>query len=241
MAKQSLWEAVMYCVDRGMGIRAIARELGIHRGTVRKYMAADSAPTYSRHALRRTKLTPFLPYLLERWSSGCRNARHLYDELRVRGYSGKYTLVKDTVRPWRTTEATSPPPRRIELWPLLLPSHDKLDGGQQQDLDRILAANALLEQGYGLKEHFLRLVRDRSAGGLDQWLIDADNSGLKEFVALSKSFRTDYDAIKAGLGLRWSTAQCEGQITRVKLIKRLGYGRAKPDLLRQRVLHRSVA
>ncbi|MDP6512392.1 MAG: transposase [SAR202 cluster bacterium] len=95
--------------------------------------------------------------------------------------------------------------------------------------------------GYRLKEHFLQLIRRRSAGGLDQWLDDADNSGLREFVALSRSFRTDYDAIKAGLTLRWSTAQCEGQITRVKLIKRLGYGRAKPDLLGQRILHRSVA
>ena len=241
MMKQSLWEAIRYCKDNGMGIRAIARELGVHRGTVRKYMAMDGPPAYTRHAPRRTKLTPFLPYLRERWSSGCHNARHLYDELRVRGYSGKYTQVKDTVRPWRTTEAASPPPRRIELWSLLLPSHDKLDGAQQRELDRILAANALLETGYGLKERFLRLVRERSGLGLDQWLVDAENSEVNEFVALSKSFRNDYDAIKAGLTLRWSTAQCEGQITRVKLIKRLGYGRAKPDLLRKRVLHRTAA
>ncbi|MDP6421311.1 MAG: transposase, partial [SAR202 cluster bacterium] len=171
----------------------------------------------------------------------CHNARHLYDELRARGYSGGYTLVKDTVRPWRTTESASSPPRRIELWPLLLPSRDKLDAGQLQDLDRILAVNVDLETGYALKERFLRMVRRRFAGGLDQWLVDADSSGLREFVALTRSFRTDYDAIKAGLTLRWSTAQCEGQITRVKLIKRLGYGRAKPDLLRQRILHRSVA
>jgi transposase len=76
---------------------------------------------------------------------------------------------------------------------------------------------------------------------LDQWLAEADDCGIKEFAALSRSFRTDYQAIKAGLTLPWSTAQCEGQITRVKLIKRMGYGRAKPDLLRQRVLHRSAA
>ena len=124
---------------------------------------------------------------------------------------------------------------------MLLPSHDKLDGGQQIDLDRILAANSLLERGYSLKERFLRFVAGRTAVGLDQWLADAGDSGIREFVALSRSFRSDYEAIKAGLTLPWSTAQCEGQITRVKLIKRLGYGRAKPDLLRQRVLHRSVA
>ena len=157
-AKQPLWEAVRYLRNRGMGIREIVKELGIHRGTVRRYMTADSPPTYTRHAPRRTKLTPFLPYLRERWGGGCHNARHLYDELRARGYSGGYTLVKDTVRPWRTTESASSPPRRIELWPLLLPSRDKLDAGQLQDLDRILAVNVDLETGYALKERFLRMV-----------------------------------------------------------------------------------
>ena len=240
-AMRSLWQAVQQRKHQGMSIRAIAKELGIHRQTVRKHMASDSPPTYIRQAPRHTKMTPFLPYLRERWDSGCRNARRLYNELREQGYCGKYTQVKDTVRPWRTTENEPSPTRRIELWPLLLPSHDKLDGDQQKDLERLLAANPLLERGYALKERFLGMARERAADELDQWLADSEDCGIKEFAALSRSFRTDYQAIKAGLTLPWSTAQCEGQITRVKLIKRMGYGRAKPDLLRQRVLHRSVA
>ena len=49
------------------------------------------------------------------------------------------------------------------------------------------------------------------------------------------------DKLQLALTTPWSNAQCEGQICRVKLIKRLGYGRAKLDLLRQRILHRRVA
>lgn len=61
---------------------------------------------------------------------------------------------------------------------------------------------------------------------------------LKPFQSLSNGMTHDLGAIRNGLRLPWSTAQCEGQICRAKLIKRLGYGRAKLDLLRQRILHR---
>jgi transposase len=58
---------------------------------------------------------------------------------------------------------------------------------------------------------------------------------------LAEGLRHDYEAVKAAFTTPWSTAQCEGQICRLKLIKRIGYGRAKPDLLRQRVLHQLAA
>ena len=77
--------------------------------------------------------------------------------------------------------------------------------------------------------------------GLDAWIAEADASGLGPFQSLARGYRKDYQAIQLALTTRWSNAQCEGQICRVKLIKRLGYGRAKLDLLRRRILHRRVA
>ena len=70
---------------------------------------------------------------------------------------------------------------------------------------------------------------------------EASRSGLKQFQSIDRSFGQDYEAIKLALTTPWSTGQYEGHICRVKLIKRIGYGRAKPDLLRQRVLHRCAA
>ena len=72
-------------------------------------------------------------------------------------------------------------------------------------------------------------------------MCEADESGLPPFQEVARSFRHDYEPITAALTMPWSTGQCEGQICRVKLIKRLGYGRAKLDLLRQRILHRAAA
>ena len=112
---------------------------------------------------------------------------------------------------------------------------------EQSLLGHVLEANPILAQGYHLKEGFLQLVRDRDVAGLEPWLREAEGLRLPTFQAVARGLRHDYEAVKAALATPWSTAQCEGQICRLKLLKRLGYGRAKPDLLRQRVLHRLAA
>jgi transposase len=77
------------------------------------------------------------------------------------------------------------------------------------------------------------MVRERQVGELDRWLADAARSELRSFA---NGLRQDEAAVRAALQLRWSSGQTEGQITRLKLIKRQMFGRAKHDLLRARVL-----
>lgn len=62
---------------------------------------------------------------------------------------------------------------------------------------------------------------------------------MPQLHRFADGLRYDLDAITAGLSLPWSSGQAEGQNTRVKLIKRLGYGRANFDLLRKRILLRT--
>jgi transposase len=88
-----------------------------------------------------------------------------------------------------------------------------------------------------LANDFGRLLRMRNVAGFDGWLQDAKASGVNELRQLALSLERDYDAVRAALELPYSNAQLEGQINRLKLIKRSGYGRAKFDLLRLRVLH----
>ena len=59
----------------------------------------------------------------------------------------------------------------------------------------------------------------------------------RELRTFATGLKSDYDAVKAGLTTTWSNGQLEGQVNRLKLIKRQMYGRAKFDLLRQRVLY----
>jgi transposase len=241
--KEALWEAVQQRKESGEYIRAIARELGVCRRTVRKYLAADRPPGYRSRQSRATKLMPYLPYMRQRWQEGCHSARQLYGELVCRGYKGSESQLRATVGPWRSKRPsalrTNGRTTGFHWWVLRPNQH--LSGSSKQELADFLEANPALAKGYYLKESFQRILEEHDGGAFDAWLQAATESGLKPFEALAKSFRQDYAAIKLALSLPWSTGQCEGQICRVKLIKRLGYGRAKLDLLRQRVLHRFTA
>ena len=144
------------------------------------------------------------------------------------------------MQPWRNGPSrpvrSSPPPKWLALRP-----HRGLNTSERKKLAPFLQANPLLAQGHQLKEWFHEIVSQGDVEGLDSWSHEAARSGLKQFQSIARSFRQDYEAIKLALTTPWSAGQCEGQICRVKLIKRIGYGRAKPDLLRQRVLHRCAA
>ena len=241
--KEALWEAVQQRKGSGQYIRAMARELGVCRRTVRKYLAADRPPGYRSRQSRHTKLAPYLSYMHQRWQEGCHSARRIYGELVGRGYQGSESQVRATVRPWRSKRPSAPHTNRPTTgfhWWVLRPNQH-LRESSKQELADFLEANPALAKGYYLKESFQRILAEHDVEAFDTWLQEAVESGVKPFEALAKSFRQDYEAIKLALTMPWSTGQCEGQICRVKLIKRLGYGRAKLDLLRQRVLHRFAA
>jgi hypothetical protein len=78
-------------------------------------------------------------------------------------------------------------------------------------------------------------------GAVSQWLMnDKIKVGyhLQELTAFAKSLKHDLNAVFAALSLPWSNGQVEGQVNRLKLIKRQMYGRAGFDLLRLRVMAR---
>jgi transposase len=80
------------------------------------------------------------------------------------------------------------------------------------------------------------MLRRREGERFPDWLSEAQASGSDELARFAGKLRADQDAVQAGLTLRWSNGQTEGQVTQLKLVKRQGYGRAKVDLLRKRVL-----
>ena len=240
--KRAGWEAIQPYRGRGLSLRQIAQAVGLDRRTVRKYLMADQPPRYAVRRPRPTQLTPYLGYLAERWAQGCHNARRLYHELVQRGYRGSESMVRFVVRPWRARPQARPaaiPPSQLAQ--LLLQPAGRLTEAHRRTLENVLQANPLLAQGYQLKTRFQTLLAEQDVGAFEPWLHEAETSDLPSFQSLARSFRQDADAILAALTTPWSTGQCEGQICRVKLLKRLGYGRAKLGLLRQRILHRMAA
>jgi len=109
---------------------------------------------------------------------------------------------------------------------------------EQGQLNLLLQASPKAKTTYDLVEAFLHMLGERTGEDqLDAWLKEVEASQLEAFTSFITSIQQDKDAVVAGLTLLWSTGPLEGHINRLKLIKRQGYGRAKFDLLRLRVLH----
>lgn len=88
-----------------------------------------------------------------------------------------------------------------------------------------------------LVQSFRRIVRKREGHRLKDWRKQVTESGIAEVQRFAKGLERDREAVLAGLTLVYSNGQVEGQVNKLKLIKRMGYGRAGFPLLRQRVLH----
>ena len=120
-------------------------------------------------------------------------------------------------------------------WLCLRPP-DQLKPEERAVLDKLLARDAKFALGHKLLQGFRTVIAARDVGKLEAWLGEARSSNLPTFIGLANGIEADRAAVEAALRLPWSNGPVEGQITRVKLIKRQGYGRAKFDLLRIRVL-----
>ncbi len=97
----------------------------------------------------------------------------------------------------------------------------------------LLSERDQLTKGDAIIERFHRMVRDRDPTALPVWISAAEGSVLASF---SKGIIADQAAVTAAMTQPWSNGQTEGQITKLKLVKRQMYGRAKLDLLRARPL-----
>jgi transposase len=84
---------------------------------------------------------------------------------------------------------------------------------------------------------FVEVIKGRRSDGLRGWIIEAQRSEIAEFVSFANGITSDLQAVRAALEYEWSNGQVEGQVHRLKLVKRQMFGRGKPDLLRARVLY----
>ena len=89
-----------------------------------------------------------------------------------------------------------------------------------------------------MAHQFARMVHDRQADSLDGWIERTCGADVPhELTVFAEGLLPDYEAVKGALSLEWSNGQVEGQVNRLKMIKRQMYGRAGFALLRQRVLN----
>ena len=210
-----------------------------------------------RSDVGRSLLDPWKPLLLKRWNAGQRDGRRLFRELQGRGYRGSYaTLARYTQRLRLAQEGAVPQRPRSSRRPILpsvtdrperpltprtaawlaLRRPERRNTGEAERLARLHGQDTSLAEAVDLAEAFAGLIRARQPERLGPWLARARDGRLAAFRGFAKRLGADEAAVQAAAMHPWSTGPVEGQINRLKTIKRQMYGRAKLDLLAQRFL-----
>lgn len=247
--KWELHQQIHLLHSKGLSLHQITKEIGLARNTVRKYArqpVPSTAPETTPRPRRTSVLDPYEGYVQRRWNEGCRNAALLFKEISEQGYSGGKTTVKDYVRYLRRypsqadvphsrkNRAASASPRELR-W-LLARQKEDLNEEQQAKLQRLLETAPEVQRVHALLQNFHVMMRQKRGEMLDCWLEQADRSGIAEMRSFAFGVRRDYRAVKAAIVLPWSQGQTEGQVNKLKTVKRSMYGRAGFALLRQRLL-----
>ena len=236
------YEQVQALRAQGLGIKPIMRATGLARHTVRRFSQAATAGELLARTRdgRPSPLDQHKPYLHQRWNQGCTSARQLHAELRDRGYRGSYDSVRDYVRPFRELGAAPPaapaPPstREVTTWILTDPAH--LDDARKDTLARIKDRCPHLAALAAHVAAFAGLLTALHGDRLDAWITAVEADDQPELHSFARGIRQDYDAVLNGLTLPWNSGIAEGNVNRLKTIKRQMYGRATFPLLRKRVL-----
>jgi transposase len=232
---------------QGFEQKEIAHRVGLSTRTIQRWLQEDSFPEVRRRQKRRSIFDPYATYVLKRWKEGCRNGSQLYREIKEKGYPGSQQMVhrflrrlREQLRLLQTVEVPVTPVQDFSakeaVW-LFVRDPEKLDETEQATLTAICQANDTATIMYQLVQRFRHILHHRKGALLDDWLEKVRASQIRELQSFVTGVERDKAAVVAGLTLPQNNGLVEGKVNKLKLIKRMGYGRAGFPLLPQRVLH----
>lgn len=246
------YEAVVDLHARGIGAVEIARQVGVSRRTVHRSLRAGGPPERKRPGRRRGQpvLARYEDYLVQRWEEGCHNGRQLWREIQAKGYAhGQRTVARfvaelrhggtprQPVGTKRSPFASTRGPSARGTALLFLRRPGDRTPEQAAFVAHVCQLDMAIATAYALTQDFASMVRERRGERLDGWIELAEDSDSAELARFAHGLRDDHAAVQAGLTLAYSNGQVEGQILKIKLVRRSMYGRGKFDLLERRVLY----
>ncbi len=233
----------------GRRIKTIFRITGIHRETIKKYFQYDTYPDLNKSSFVSSSVEPYGQHIRNRWAEGEHNHRQLLEEIKAMGYTGSFSslyrytrhLPQDNER----QNVAKMVQAKVEVWSSrkaarLISKHaDSWTDEEKKYLETFFKLCPSAEKARKIALEFQDMMKQKKPELLDSWIEDALNSDVENLKRFAQGIQQDYDAVKAALTLEWSNGQVEGQVNRLKTLKRQMYGRAGFKLLRKRILFRS--
>jgi transposase len=219
----------------GASIKEIVRRTGRSRKLVRSVLRGEDGDVFR---CRTHTLEQHLARLSAEWDAGCHNGAELWRRLRADGFKGGLRVVTEWATRRRRSEKAGVrlrrlPPSARKLSYLMSAPRERLTKEEAAMMATIETGVPMLASAHKLLNRFHRMMRTRDTAALAPWITESETSLLAGFC---KGIKADLAAVAAALTEPWSNGQVEGQNTKLKLVKRQMYGRARLDLLRARLV-----
>jgi transposase len=227
--------AILARAGSGASIKEIVRETGHSRGLVRRVLRGQRSDVFRT---RQSSLEPYLPWLDAQWTAGLRNGSELWRRLKSQGFRGCLRVVSEWAgRRRRAEKADAESLRRVPsartIARLMTTGRDTLSKTETMTIAAIEDGVPPLIEARAVIAAFHTMIRKKAEAELDAWIEWARSSLVTSFA---NGVAKDRAAVRAAIVSAWSNGQTEGQITKLKLVKRQMYGRAKIDLLEARLI-----
>jgi len=233
--REEINAAILALARDKVPIKEIVRRLGHSRQVVRQVVRGERQDIFRT---RQSSLDRFLPWLDAQWSSGCRNGADLWRRLKEQGFRGSLRVVTEwATRRRRAERADAENLQRIPsartIARLMTIARNNLSKADTVTITAIENGVPCLVDARETIAEFHAMVRNKNDVGLAIWIERARTSPVASFAS---GVAKDELAVRAAITLPWSNGQTEGQITKLKLVKRQMYGRGKIDLLQARLI-----
>jgi transposase len=227
--------AILAMSKEGATIKQIARRAGYSRGLVRKVLRGQRSDIFR---IRSSSLEAWLPWLDEQWAAGRRNGSELWRALKSRGFRGCLRVVSEWSGRRRRSEkmdasALGRAPSARTVARLMTIGRDQLSKAETVTVAAIESGVESLVQAREAVAAFQTMIRQKALAELGPWIERAKTTLVASFA---NGVTKDIAAVSAAISSGWSNGQTEGQICKLKLVKRQMYGRGKLDLLQARVI-----
>ncbi len=227
--------AILALAESGMPIKRIARKTGYARDTVRRVVRGERSDVFQ---LRQSSLELHLPWLDTQWAAGVHNATELWRWLRAQGFHGSARVVGEWATRRRRAEKANldslqrlPSARTIAR--LMTIGRTGMSKSETILIAAIEKGAPALVEARDIVDAFHDMLRRKAVATLMPWIERAKQSLVASFA---NGVARDEAAVRTAIASPWSNGQTEGQITKLKLVKRQMYGRAKIDLLQARLI-----
>jgi len=224
----------------GKSLSRIARETGLTRNTVRKYVRIEERYTHGSKGVDHGSILDRSEEKILLMRSAGKTGRAIYESLREEGYTGSESSVRRYLRRWKNAERSASPKcrkiQRKDLISMLYKTKRTIESKDRDLIEQFIQTQPWIENLFYVVEEFKGILAQKNVAGLNAWMEKANQLKISEIQSFIRGIERDRQAVDLAIGTDYSNGLAEGLINKVKVEKRIMYGRGSAELLRQKLL-----